>query len=177
MNKRNFADLGGDLLIFGSPAARQIIHGVSRDEAFAYAADTIQQFAPALGDYGVRFCLEPLTILETNFLNSADEAAELMRMVDHPNVEIHLDVKAMSGEGKPIPQIIRDHRAHTGHFHANDRNLRGPGMGDVDFVPIFEALCETKYAGWVSVEVFDFKPDPVTIAVESLDYMRRTCPC
>ena len=171
------ADLGGDLMVFGSPGARMILPGISREEALTYAADTIKQFAPALADHGVKFCLEPLTTKETNFLNTADEAAELMRIVDHPQVVVHLDVKAMSGETTPTPEIIRVHRAHTGHFHANDANLRGPGMGDIDFVPIFEALCETKYAGWVSVEVFDFKPDPVTIATQSIEYMRRTCPC
>ncbi len=106
-------------------------------------------------------------------LNTADEAATLMEMIGHPNVVVHLDVKAMSAEPTPIPDIIRKHRPHTGHFHANDTNLRGPGMGDVDFKPIFRALRETSYDGWVSVEVFDYKPDPVTIARESIDYMRR----
>lgn len=170
-------ELGGKVMVFGSPGARQILPGTSRDEAFAYAADTLRQFAPTLADYGVKFCLEPLTTMETNFMNTADEAAELMQMVDHPNVVVHLDVKAMSAETKPIPQIIREHHPHTGHFHANDANLRGPGMGDVDFVPIFNALCDTNYKGWVSVEVFDFKPDPETIARESIEYMRRTCRC
>ena len=49
----------------------------------------------------------------------------------------------------------------------------GPGFGDTDFTPIFKALKDSKYSGWVSVEVFDFTPDPVTIARESIDYMRR----
>lgn len=169
------ADLGGELMVFGSPGARKLLPGVSKQDGFAYAADTLRRLAPALRDRQVRFCIEPLSPVETDFLQTADDAAELCQMVEDPNVVVHLDVKAMSSEAKTIPEIIRAHAHHLGHFHANDPNLRGPGMGTVNFVPIFQALADVQYDRWVSVEVFDFTPDPVTIAVQSLEYMRRAC--
>ncbi len=70
-------------------------------------------------------------------------------------------------------QIIRSARDVLAHFHANDANRRGPGFGDTDFVPIAGALDEIGYRGFVSVEVFDFSPDPRTIASRSLEYLRR----
>jgi sugar phosphate isomerase/epimerase len=166
-------DLGGDVLVFGSPLQRAIPAGASKAEAADFALDTFARALPAIADCGVRVCLEALTAQETDFITSCAEALELIERVDHPNFILHLDVKAMASEEIAIPELIRRHARYTGHFHANDPNKRGPGFGDVDFVPIFQALKAANYTGWVSVEVFDYSPDPETIARESLRYMQE----
>ena len=166
-------DFGGDLLVLGSPAQRRIPPGVNRKQATEFAADTLRRALPAMADYGVTICLEPLGPAETDFLNTCAEAVHLMAMLDHPCVRLHLDVKAMSSEEVPAPELIRQYGAYMRHFHANDPNKRGPGFGQTDFRPIFEALGDIDYDRWVSVEVFDYSPDPETIARESLRYMRQ----
>ncbi len=166
-------DLGGDLMVFGSPAQRRVPAGATRAQATDYAVDTFRRAAVGIGDVGVRLCLEPLAPAEADFINTCAEAVEILERVDHPSFQLHLDVKAMSSEDIPIPELIRRHASRTGHFHANDANRRGPGFGASDFVPIFRALKETGYQGWVSVEVFDYTPDPVTIGRESIRYMRE----
>ena len=166
-------DFGGELMVFGSPVQRRLLPGVTRPQAVDYAVDAFQRAAPGIADADVRLCLEPLAPAEADFIQTAAEACEILDRINHPNFVLHLDVKAMSSESAPIPELIHRHAARTGHFHANDANRRGPGFGEVDFVPIFRALKETKYPGWVSVEVFDYTPDPVTIARESIRYMRQ----
>jgi sugar phosphate isomerase/epimerase len=167
------ADLGGDVLVFGSPAQRRVPAGATRERAADWAVDTFRRAAGGIADAGVRLCLEPLAAPEADFLNTCAEAVALLDRIDRPNFLLHLDVKAMSAEETPVPDLIRRHAARTGHFHANDPNRRGPGFGAVDFVPIFRALREAGYGGWASVEVFDYSPDPETIARDSLRYMRE----
>jgi len=170
---RAAADLGGDILVLGSPVQRNLPAGTSLEEGAALAADTLSHCLRALEDARVCLCIEPLTPAETNFLTSAAEGVALARRVAHPFVKLHLDVKAMSAENAPTPDVIRANREYLHHFHANDPNLRGPGFGDTDFKPILRALRDVDYAGWVSVEVFDYTPDPETIARESIRYLRE----
>lgn len=166
-------DLGGDLMVFGSPKQRSLLPGVSQAQAYEWAADTFRAAMPGIADCGVRLCMEPLAPTETDFVNTCADALRLGEMVNDRAFVLHLDVKAMSSEATPVPELIRRHAPAAGHFHANDVNLKGPGMGDVDFVPIFRALRDANYDRWVSVEVFDYTPDPETIARVSLEYMQR----
>jgi sugar phosphate isomerase/epimerase len=166
-------DLGGNLLVFGSPAQRRVPAGATPAQAADYAAATFGRALPAIAKCGVKLCLEPLSPPEADFINTCAQAVELLERVGHPNFVLHLDVKAMSTDEAPTPDLIRLYAPRAAHFHANDPNRRGPGFGNTDFVPIFRALQESGYAGWVSVEVFDYTPDPETIARESMSYMRR----
>jgi sugar phosphate isomerase/epimerase len=167
------ADLGGDILVFGSPAQRNLPEGMTREEGAANALNTFSYCLPALERDRVYLCLEPLTSAETNFMTSAADAVALIRKLSHPFVKLHLDVKAMAGESMPTPDVIRANRQFLHHFHVNDPNKRGPGFGKTDFKPIFQALRDVNYSGWVSVEVFDYSPDPDTIARESIRYMKE----
>jgi sugar phosphate isomerase/epimerase len=166
-------DLGGELMVFGSPAQRRIPAGATREQATDYAVDTFTRAAGGIADAGIKLCLEPLAPAEADFIQTAAEGVAILDRLRHPSFLLHLDVKAMSSESTPIPELIHRHATRTGHFHANDANRRGPGFGSVDFVPIFRALRETGYRGWVSVEVFDYTPDPLTIARDSIRYMRE----
>lgn len=166
-------DLDGSIMVLGSPQQRNLLPGVSHEEAMEFAAATIKTAMPVLEDCGVTLALEPLGPGEGDFLNTAASGIDLAQMVDSPNCRLHLDVKAMSTEEKPIAEVIRESKDWVAHFHANDPNLLGPGMGEVEFDSIFAALKEIDYQDWVSVEVFDYEPGIETICERSMDYMRE----
>lgn len=166
-------DVGGKIMVLGSPQQRNLLPGVTLDQAMNYATDVIHGALPTIEDCGVTLALEPLGHDEGDFLVTMADGVELMKMIDSPNVRLHLDVKAMSSESKPISEVIRTYAGHMVHFHANDPNLRGPGMGDVDFIPILKALQDVDYQGWISVEVFDYSPGVEALASQSIRYMQE----
>jgi sugar phosphate isomerase/epimerase len=167
------ADLGGKIMVWGSPKQRSLLPGVNRDQAMKYAAEVLTAVVPTLEKTDVTIAIEPLGPSDTDFINTAADAVELSKMVGSPRVRLHLDCKAMLNEPTPIPELIRKFRNEFVHFHANDGNLQGPGFGTLDFVPIFQALKEVDYRGWVSVEMFDYTPGVERLVKDSLAYMKK----
>jgi len=167
------ADLGGTRIIVGSPKQRDVKEGVSYEQAWQFAAECFRDAVKRAEDRGVVICFEPLAPSETNFVNTAAEAIRFAEQFGSPAMSVILDVKAMSSEQKTVPEIIRESAGRFQYFHANDVNLKGPGFGDVDFVPIGQALREVGYDGTVSVEVFKFEEGAETIATKSIEYLRR----
>lgn len=166
-------DIGGEAIIFGSPKQRNLLEGVSYAMAFDHARLVFEEALPACESRGVTICMEPLTHLETDFCDTVEKTVELIEAVSHPNFQLILDTKAMAFEEESRPALIQRYARYLRHYHANDENLEGPGFGDVDFGPIFDALRGIGYERYVSVEVFKFDPGPEAIAERSLAYMKR----
>ena len=160
-------------MVIGSPKQRNLMTGVAREQAVAFAKEVFIPCLDHAAARGVTLALEPLSSLETNFIQTAAEAIDVIEQINHPNFRLNLDVKAMSSEKKPIPEIIRASRRHIAHVQVNDPNLQGPGMGEVKYEPIVAALREVGYDGWLSVEAFDLKPGAETIAEKSISYLKK----
>ncbi len=170
-------DLGGKVLVLGSPKQRSLVEGQTPAGAWQRAADLLGLVLDKAGDLGLTICLEPLSPAETDFINTVEEGMKMVRQLNHRSLKIHLDVKAMYSEAKAIPEIIRSVSAdEIGHFHVNDANLYGPGMGEVDYAPIAQAIDEVGWDRWLSVEVFKYDPDPETIAKKSIEYLHKFWP-
>lgn len=171
------ADLGGEYMVLGSPVQRNILPNFSFDDGMKYAAEVLSETLEPLERNNMIIGLESLAPAETNFLDCAEQAYDLIQLMGNPKrITIHLDCKAMAGgEKRPIPDVIRDKRyvPYEKTFHANDPNLRRPGDGDLDFGPVIAALKETGFDGWIGVEPFIYEPNPETVARESVAYLRK----
>jgi D-psicose/D-tagatose/L-ribulose 3-epimerase len=169
------AELGGTVLVHGSPKQRQIALGDTDAVALARAHDGLAKVARAAADAGVIYCIEPLSRQETAMLNTVAEAAELVRAIDHPHLRTMIDCSAAgSTEADDIPALI-DRWLPTGliaHFQVNDPNRRAPGQGNMKFAPVLAALRRHGYDGTIAVEPFDYLPDGRGAAAFAVGYLR-----
>jgi D-psicose/D-tagatose/L-ribulose 3-epimerase len=169
------AELGGAVLVHGSPKQREVAAGETHVVALARLQDGLAQVATAAAKAGVTYCIEPLSRRETSVINTIAEAAELVRAIDHPHLRTMIDCSAAGlTEADSIPELI-DRWLPTGliaHVQVNDPNRRGPGQGDMQFAPILAALKRHGYDGTLAVEPFDYWPDGPGAAAFSAGYLR-----
>jgi D-psicose/D-tagatose/L-ribulose 3-epimerase len=169
------AELGGTVLVHGSPKQRQIAPGDTHAVALARMHDGLAKVARDAADAGVIYCIEPLSRQETAMLNTVAEAAELVRAIDHPHLRTMIDCSAAGlTEADDIPALI-DLWLPTGliaHIQVNDPNRRGPGQGNIKFAPVLAALRRHGYDGTIAVEPFDYLPDGRGAAAFAVGYLR-----
>lgn len=165
------ADVGARHLVFGSPQQRNISEGIDPLTAWEWSRETFRQCGAAAQDQGVIFCLEALP--ESNIFRTIDDCILMVEEVGCSGFQTMLDVKSMASEPRPIAETVSRGIHLARYLHANDANLREPGSGDVDFVPIFRALRSGGYDGWLSIEVFDYSGGPEQIARRGLAYLRE----
>lgn len=168
------AELGGRYLIHGSPQQR-ILMSDSAEAARATALETLAFAAEEARRSGVEYLLEPLSSDQTQFVNTVAEAAEIAEHIASPAFATMLDCcSGAKAEKEPLTDVLKKFLGSDliRHVHVNDPNLRGPGQGELDFLPIVEALVACRYEGWVGVEPFDYVPDGRAVAARSIGTMK-----
>jgi len=153
-------EIGGQMMVVGSPKQRAIQEGVTYEQAWGWfkAAMTAAGRVGQAADFKV--CIEPLYEgTGNNFIHRAEEARKMAQEINLPNVGVILDTYSGSKEEADLPQAIRDTACCLYHYHCNDHNGLAPGFGELDFVPYMKALLDIHYQRYCSIEVFDFKMD------------------
>jgi D-psicose/D-tagatose/L-ribulose 3-epimerase len=126
-----------------------------RRSRLGWAAECLRQVGEAAGKAGVRFCVEVLNRYETNLVNTAREACELIARTDHAHVGIHLDTFHMNIEETVLGDAIRECGASLFHLHGSDSHRGAPGDGHIQWEEIATALADIHYDGAVVFESFN----------------------
>ena len=169
------AELGGGMMVVGSPLQRWVKYdqGVTYEQAWGWFRDCMRRCGEVGAEADFKVCIEPLAAAtNNNFIHKAGEARRMAGEIGLPNVGIILDTYSGSQEETDLPAEIRQSKDVLFHYHCNDANMRAPGWGDTDFVPIMRALLDIEYSRYASIEVFDFGLDAVEHCSRGLATLR-----
>lgn len=173
--------LGGEVVVFGAPNQRSVGPEYDDDATWNRAISTIgdEALLTELATTGVTLCMEPLSTEYTDFITTAAEAVAFVAAIDHPNVKIVLDAFHLANEAAPPAAIIEQTAPYLAHFHADNTEGLGPGVGRIDFAAIAAALNGIGYDGYVSIELHadvlgeGIDGSPADIAAESRAFLDR----
>lgn len=169
------ADLGGSVLVHGSPGQRQLQDAASPERAREIATAHLAAAGEAAARAGVLYCIEPLAPSMDDFVNTVADAVKLVETIGSPGFATMLDTyAAVGGEAEPAEAVLDRFLpgGHVRHIHFNDRSKRGPGLGDDRFAPVVDCLVRHDYDGVIAVEPFDYHPDGPTVAAYAAGYVR-----
>ncbi len=149
------AALGGTLLSGPLFAGLGVFSGKPPTKReWEYAVSGLRAAAEHADSAGVGLALEYLNRFEVYLVNCAEDAARLVRAVDHPRLRLAFDTFHANIEEKDIEAaIVRDHDLLVSvQLSENDRST--PGAGGVPWERVFAALSRVDYQGALSIEAF-----------------------
>ena len=162
---------------FGAPAIIGSMQGrsegaVTREQAFDWLREHLEQLSPRAHALGVPLLFEPLNRYETNLVNSIADGLELLEPLRTTNVKLLMDLFHANIEEASIAESLQRAAGAVGHVHFADSNRRAAGLGHIDFAPIAEALRGIGYHGYASAEILPL-PDSDTAAKQTIASFRK----
>ncbi len=160
------------VMVFGSPKQRSSAAGSSPAEATQFFIEGMAAAAPHAEARQVTLLVEALSPSQTDVITSLAAAATIVRQIASPAVGTMFDVHNAIDETEPHNVLLERYFPHIRHVHVNEMDGREPGAGDYDFLNLLRKLSEMNYAGWVSVEAFDFSRDPRDVAARAIETLK-----
>ncbi len=144
----------------GSPSLEGVIHSSwgkhapVTDEERKYSADILHQVADQAGSLGIQMALECINRYESSFLNSVKQGKEMLRLIDHPAVGLHLDTYHMNIEEQSIALALTEAGEDLFFLHFSENTRGYPGSGSLPWPDILDALKQMDYAGPLVMESY-----------------------
>ncbi len=137
---------------------------------------------------GKQICLEPLNRFETDFINTCDQALQMVKDVGSPALKVQLDTFHMNIEEKNQAAAVRKAGKLLAHVHACGCDRGTPGNDHIDWKGIAQALKDINYQGDIVIESFatnvkliaraaaiwrQIEPSQEEIATKGLKFLQR----
>ena len=167
-------ELGGGVLVLGSPKQRGAVPPQSISDAVTKLRDSLSE----LGDYALgcnsTLLIEALDKSQCNVINTLEEAKELVNAVSSEGLSSMFDFHNCADEKMSWEKLIRRYEGIIKHIHINEWDGGYPGSGSSDYVPAFKAIMETGFEGWISMEIFSQPSDAAALVSDAFVFMKKT---
>ncbi|WIM39757.1 sugar phosphate isomerase/epimerase family protein [Paenibacillus sp. PK4536] len=166
--------LGTKNLVFGSPKNR-LVEGKSKKEQLEIVIPFFQQLGKTALDNNVLLCIEPnAPQYGCDFITNTDEAIELIELINHPGIQLHLDAAVMTLNKENYAESLEKASPYLAHFHISEPYLNLIGSENTDHHAIFNALNKINYKKWISIEMKNGLLDNNIDSVKkSLDFVSK----
>lgn len=145
--------LGARVLVFGSPKNRDPGER-SPEQAFDDGLRFFRAAAEVCHKHDVVLCIEPNpAVYQCNFLTRWRDVKRMVETLDHPGIGLHLDTACIHLEGDSVVEAIHSCAGRIAHFHVTEPELGDLRNPVIDHPAIAQALGESGYAGWLSIEM------------------------
>ena len=147
--------IGGDVVAgpLHQPLGEFTGRGPTAEEN-GFAAEVLNKAAAYAAQAKMAVAIEPLNRFECYFLNTARQAAELVKAVGAPNFGYLYDTFHFNIEEDDPVAVIPETIGAIKHVHISENNRGTPGAGHIAFQPVFSALKSAGYDGWMTIEAF-----------------------
>jgi D-psicose/D-tagatose/L-ribulose 3-epimerase len=124
------------------------------EDEWKRSVEHIRRVAAYAASAGVALVEEVLNRFEQYLVTTVGEGIRFVDEVAHPNCRIHLDTFHSHIEEKHTADAIRLAGSRIGYVHVSENDRGIPGTGQVAWTPIFDALHDIGYDGWLTIESF-----------------------
>jgi sugar phosphate isomerase/epimerase len=142
-----------------------------KEVSYAYAVDAFKDISDYAGKKNVKIALETVTLMQTNFVNTVEDAVKVIKDVDNEYFRLMMDIFHLNIEEKNMFETIKNYAEYNIHVHLADNNRRYPGHCGLDFDRIIKAFKEVGYDGAFCTEIFQI-PDQESAAKGAIEHLR-----
>lgn len=143
------ADLGAQRVLY---VAGWRSFGVKATDALGWTLAALTEVGRHAASKGITICIEP-TSADSNLIDTAGHALKLREDCGLANVKVMFDTYHALYRNEVSSDYVYEMAPHLAHVHFADIDRLPPGEGVVDFVGVMQALKDTGFDGYVTMEI------------------------
>ncbi len=145
----------------------------NREKYLELFAAGIKEILPHAEKKQIKILIEPEPEL---LLETSTEFLHFMEGFNSDYLKLNFDIGHFYCVNEDPSTLIPKLAEYIEHFHMADIKNRKhhhliPGLGSIDFRKVFESMENIGYNGFVTVELYPYKTNPIEAALTSMNYL------